>query len=445
MKLRFIYRSPNGDGGGGNGAADQAALLTKIKENVKQELEARGFQNEENVKAVVNQLLNGLPLEALRAYDAEKLQTTITGIAAELEKIKNNRSGDAGAANPIADFFEANQDAITALFQARKGVAEGGVEIKFNIRAAAVMTTGNTIDETTHAVPVELIESMSTAAFVAKRRGVEFINDIAEVTTVQSLPADRKTWLEEGDEQGAFAIVAEGGLKPLVSQGLVRNFAKSRKIAGKYVITEEFAKFRQDSLNIIRRLINDKILRELRAILVVDLNAQAAGYLGTTLDDTIVVPNDYDVIAAVAAQIESLNFIPDVLILNPQDKWRIRTNKDSDNRYLFPVVTENGTTKIYEFTVITTTYQPAGSLTLGESGLFKVEQEPITVRLGYGITTTSAVVSGTSVITSVVSDFDNNQMRMIVETFFLDYLATPNIGSFVKTTFATVKAALLKP
>ena len=444
MVKRFVYRSPDGDGGGF--ADEQAKLLEKINGNVAKEIEKRGFQDATGVQAIIAETLKGLPIEQLRSYDGgEGLKTIVNNIAGEVEKIKQQRSGDGSGSNPVEEFFNDNDGALKQLFQARQGVMDGGKEIKFNVRAAAVMGTTNTIDETTFSVPVALIESMSVAAFVPKRRGREFINDIADVTTVANLPADRKTWLEEGTEEGAFAVVAEGGLKPLVSQGLVRNFAKSRKIAGKYVITEEFAKFRQEALNIIRRLINDKILRELRAILVVDLNAQAAGYTGTTLDDTVVAPNDFDAIAAVAAQIESLDFVPDTLILNPQDKWRIRTNKDADGRYLFPVVTENGIVKIYEFMVVTTTYQPAGSFTLGESGLFKVEQEPITVRLGYGITTTSATVSGTSVITSVISDFDNNQMRMIVEAFFMDWLATPHIGSYVKTTFATVKAALLKP
>ena len=69
--------------------------------------------------------------------------------------------------------------------------------------------------------------------------------------------------------------------------------------------------------------------------------------------------------------------------------------------------------------------------------MYKIEEEPISVRIGYGIT-----VTGASPVTNVVGDFDNNQLRVIVEMFFLSYLATPNVGSIVTAEFATVKAAL---
>jgi hypothetical protein len=94
------------------------------------------------------------------------------------------------------------------------------------------------------------------------------------------------------------------------------------------------------------------------------------------------------------------------------------------------------------FRVLTSTYQTIGSFTLGESGLFKIEQESLTIRLGYGIDVTTAVVSATTVVTAVSSDFDNNRMRIIVENYFKDYIATNHVGSFVTTTFAIVKQAL---
>jgi hypothetical protein len=103
----------------------------------------------------------------------------------------------------------------------------------------------------------------------------------------------------------------------------------------------------------------------------------------------------------------------------------------------------DGVTRLLGFRVVTSTYQTIGSFTLGESGLFKIEEEPITIRLGYGISVTYTTVSGTSVVQDVISDFDSNKMRMIIETWFNDWLPTPYIGAFVKASFATVKAALL--
>jgi hypothetical protein len=428
------------------------ALLEKVKETAKTEIETRGYQNKDAVQALLNDALKDLPLEALRSYDAQKVNDSIRNIAAELEKVKQIRAGELDgnekeliqrSLNSLL-FPEDGKQSDVELMMRSKGAA-GLKEVVLNIRAAANMQTDNTINENNF--PLAMIESFNVIdGVVKKRRGTQYIFDIADVTTVAELE-EYTTWLEEGNSEGAFAIVAEGAVKPLVSYALVRNFAKAKKVAAKYVITEEFAKFRKKALSIIQNLINDKILRDYAAILTVDLQAQSASYVGTSLDDTFVAPNDYDAIGAVAAQIETLNFFPDLLIIHPQDKWRLSLEKDSQGRYymMIPMYNPDGLVSMMGFRVLTSTYQTIGTFTLGESGLFKIEQEALTIRLGYGIDFTTATVSSTTVVTSVSSDFDNNRMRVIVENFFKDYIATNNIGSFVTASFATVKAALLKP
>ena len=428
------------------------ALLEKVKETAKAEIETRGYQNKESVQALLDTALKGLPMEALRAFDGEKLNTSIKNIAAELEKVKQIRAGELDgnekeliqrSLNSLL-FPEDGKQSDVELMMRSKGGA-GLKEVVLNIRSAANMQTDNTINENNF--PLAMIESFNVIdGVVKKRRGTQYIFDIADVTTVAELE-EYTTWLEEGNSEGAFAIVAEGAVKPLVSYALVRNFAKAKKVAAKYVITEEFAKFRKKALSIIQNLINDKILRDYAAILTTDLQALAASYVGTSLDDTFVAPNDYDAIGAVAAQIETLNFFPDLLIIHPQDKWRLSLEKDSQGRYfmMIPMYNPDGLVTMMGFRVLTSTYQTIGTFTLGESGLFKIEQEALAIRFGYGIDFTTATVSATTVVTSVSSDFDNNRMRIIVENFFKDYIATNNIGSFVTASFATVKAALLKP
>lgn len=424
------------------------ALLVKMKETAKNEIETRGYQNKEAVTQAINDSLKDMPLDALRTYEKDKnaMNETIKNLAAEQEKLQARSQFTPGSEPPAVDFIremlEKNKGEIEKRF---KNVGHKD-EFKFDIqtRAAANMTLSNTIDNTTFSVPVTMVDSMSMDAFAKKRRGVQFINDIADRRVVQNI-TKYKTWLEEGTEQGAFAIVAEGGLKPLVSDGVVRNFAVAKKIAGKYVVTEEFSKFFSEAYGIIKGLINDKLIRDYSALLVTDLNAQAASYTGSALDGTFGTgANDYDAVGAVAAQEMALNFVPDVLIVNPADLWRIRLTKDSQGRYLFPVQNSTGGIDMFGFQVVVSTYQTAGSFTLGESGLFKIEEEPITVRMGYGIDYTVATIgtSGASGVTAVSSDFDTNRFRIIVETYFNDWIATPYIGSFVKASFATMKTAL---
>ena len=440
-------------GAGSEGGDEQALLLQKIGESVKGEIEKRGYQNAESVQKLMDTALSGLNLEALRSFDIEKQNQTLKNIAGELEKVKNIRMGIVESDDTkeliqrsINDLLFPAEGKMSDVELMQRNKGKGGTsEIVLNIRAAANMQTDNTINENNY--PLPMIESFNVIdGVVKKRRGTQYIFDIADVTTVAEIE-QYTTWLEEGNEQGAFAIVAEGAVKPLVSYALVRNYAQAKKVAAKYVITEEFAKWRKKALQIIQNLINDKILRDYAAILTVDLQAQAAGYVGTSLDDTFVAPNDYDAIGAVAAQIETLNFFPDLLIIHLQDKWRLSLEKDSQGRYymMIPMYNPDGLVSMMGFRVLTSTYQTIGTFTLGESGLFKIEQEALTIRMGYGIDFTTATVSGSTVVTSVTSDFDNNRMRIIVENFFKDYIATNNIGSFVTASFATVKAALLKP
>lgn len=430
MKFYWLrYLSPEGGGGGGT-ENEKDALLKQISKQMSDELEKRGYQTEKSVGSLIEKALEGLPLEALRSFDQSKIDEKIRNIAAEVDKVKTQSGPE--QRNGLKEALDKAMADIEVIM--RSG-GHDRREIKITTRAAAVMTTDNTITET--GLPEDILNSFSLDAFVPKRYGTQYIYEIADRTVNQEIE-EYKTWLEEGNNEGAFAIVAEGGLKPLVSANLVRNFAKAKKVAGKYVITEEFAKWRKEAYNRIRTIIRDKLVRDYSAILTTDLNAQAAGYTGSALDGTVVAPNDYDAIGAVASQIQSINFNPDVLIIHPQDAWRIRLTKDSEGRYLFPVVTENGQTVMLGIRVVTSTYQTVGTFTLGESGLFKIEEEPITIRIGYGITTTAAGGN----ITSVEHDFDHNRLRVILELFFRDFIATNHIGSYVRASFATVKAAL---
>ena len=334
----------------------------------------------------------------------------------------------------FAEMLDEKMPEIKQLFSKKSGA------VTLNLKAAATMTTDNTIDETTNSIPAELVESFSIAAFAAKRYGRPFISDIADRMTVSDME-QFTTWLEEGDIEGAFAIVAEGGLKPLVSAELVRNYAEAQKVAGKYVVTEEFAKFRRQAYTILQRIIRDKMVRDYEALLLTGINTEAVGYTGTTLDGTINDANDYDAIAAMIAQAQSLNFNPDVLILNPQDAWRIRLTKDTNGMYVFPVVTANGDTRVFELRLVVSTYQTAGYATIAEPGLYKIEEESISVRVGYGLTYTT----GGGNVTSVEDDFDHNRIRVILEMFFKQWLPTPYAGSIVRAQLSTVKAALETP
>ncbi|KAI0243873.1 hypothetical protein L0F63_006392 [Massospora cicadina] len=84
-----------------------------------------------------------------------------------------------------------------------------------------------------------------------------------------------------------------------------------------------------------------------------------------------------------------------------------------------------------------------GTFTLGESRVWKIEDEPITLKVGYG--TTVVMNEGGTAVVSVEDDLDHNRFRVIGEMFFLNYIASNHAGFFVTASFASVKAALTTP
>lgn len=460
------------NGGAGGGAPEPTAeekLLGQIKEKVSEELNNRNFQNREAVDVAIREmlfgkrdkdgkplddkalgLLGGMSLDALRKIDenfnASELKETVTKMAATIEKMKQNRKAQAEGTRKKSEIFREifkDEDFMRRcekVFNSR----DSHVQITLNARAAAVISMGGDagtpgLDDT--GIPEDIIESFSVDSFVRKRRPNEYIFDFVTRRTVPSI-TKYKTWLEESGEEGAFAVIDEGIVKPLVSKSLVRNTSQYRKIAGKRIYTEEFVKFRTEAYNIIEDLFNDQLMRNYCAVLVTSLLAAAASYIGSALDSQYVNPTDYHAIAAVCAQIEGLNFVPDVLILNPQDKWRIAMEQDKNGQFFLNVPTidpRTGLPSILGLTVITSNRVDVGNFIVGESGLYKVEDEPVTVKIGYGITVTGG---GGDPVTDVISDFDNNQFRIIAETFFHNYIASNHEGSFVYAAFADVKTSV---
>jgi hypothetical protein len=355
-----------------------------------------------------------------------------------LKEIGKKRNKSAG--NIVKDLLEekSNMEKIERIMKTRKG------NITLNVRAAVVMTTDNAgAPVGNDDLPDDLIESFSVSAFVPKRQAREYVFDMATRRTVSEI-TQFKIWLEEGDVEGGFAVVAEGGLKPLVSAGLVRNYVEYKKIAAKQVYTEEFAKFRKEAYTIVQRMIQQKLLRDYAALLTTDLLAEAAPYVSSALDDQYANPTDYHAIGAVAAQIEALDFFPDMLIMNPQDKWRIGLTQDQQGQFYLqiPVTNPQGQTQMMGFVLRTSNRIPVGYFILGESGLWEIEDEPIKIKIGMGVSVTGGTSNGGGNVTDVQADFDHNRFRVIVETYFRNYIASNNQGSFVYASFETVKAAL---
>lgn len=447
----LLFPSFNYNGGKlATGDADDEGteLLVKIKKQTEDMLKEKAFLTKDSVDKIVTEAMKSfkeLDLEELKALlgndEGKGIKAILKAQGATITALEEALKGGVKKPMTLKQHIDSEMDEIEKFLKTKN---DGFYDISLRsiaTKIAVPMTTANVVD--TSEVPDDLVESFSEGQFVAKRRPREWVYDLATITNVAEVEK-YKTWLEEGDIEGNFAIVAEGGLKPLVSVELVRNVATAKKAAGKYIVTEEVTKWRKRAYQIIQRIMRQQFLRDKADILETDLTALAAPYTASAFDGAVTDPNNFDAIAAVMSQIMALDFMPDMLVLNPQDKMLTMMSKAEDGHYFVnvPMIDPQGNVTLLGLTVRTSNKIEVGTFIVGEAGLWEIEQEGIQIRIGYGSTVVGGTSNGGGNVTDVQPDFDHNRFRVIVEQYFVNYLATPNEGSFVIATFDEVKEAI---
>lgn len=352
--------------------------------------------------------------------EMEKLQNIVKYQGATITAMKE-KANSAPQVSGLKGAFDREFDNLKSAIKDRKA--------GFVIKAVSehdggkIITTG-AVTTTTGASLFEG-DTMANELFM-KRKGVQYIHDIANVTRVAEVP-ENYSFYEEGSEDGSIAIVAENGLKPMVNLKLIKNHVEPKKAAGYITVTEEMMKYKDIAWGHIQRLFSDKVWRDYEKLLTADLMANASAYVSTSLDDTIAEPTDFEAIIAGVLQLESLNYQPDVLVINPADKWKLALTGTPNGQLILPYIQNGGQFGLLGLRVITTTEIEAGTFVLGESSAWYVQEEAPQLRTGL-----------------VNDDFIHNRMTILGEIFFLSFVPSNNAGAFLKATFNTVKEALKK-
>lgn len=343
--------------------------------------------------------------------EIEKMQSALKAQGATITAMKEKANQPQAMGLKAA--FDAEFDNLQKAVKERKA----GFVVKSEITTASVTSnTGAAMFEN---------GQMANGLF-EKRKGKQYIHDIANVTRVAQVP-ENYSFYEEGSEEGVIAVVAENGLKPNVNLKLIKNHVEPKKAAGYITVTEEMMKYRDIAWGHIQRLFSDKVYRDYEKALAADMMANAIAYVSTALDDTITEPTDFEAIIAATLQLESLNFQPDVLVINPADKWKLALTGTANGTLILPYIQNGGQFSLLGLKVITTTEVEAGTFVLGESSTWFIQEEAPQLRTGL-----------------VNDDFIHNRMTILGEIFFLSFVPSNNAGSFVKATFASVKEALKK-
>lgn len=371
----------------------------------------------------INEAMDEIRKNGASAEAMNKLDKAIEMQGTAIAKLKEQGLMGGKIENTMRKkFFDKFDEFKSALFKNGAGVTIKAID---EHNPDLIETTVNGI---TTADGSFLPENTQDAGTYFKRRGRAFIRDIANVAVVGEVP-EVVTYVDEGTEQGTFAIVAENGLKPQQFVTLVKSTVHKKKVAGYMVATEELMRDRRRAWAAIQRLFNNKLERNYETVLATELAEITTDYVSSALDGQVTNPGNTHAIIAAMAQLESLDFTPDTLVINPADKWAMAldTTPDGSNYIFLPVVLGGGEMRPVGLNVITSTLQPAGTFLLGESGTWEIEESGVELRAGY-----------------VNDDLIHNRQTMVLERQFVDWIPKSLAGSWMNGNFADIKEAITK-
>lgn len=407
-------------------------VATKIKDAVAPlqakldafEATAKGGATAEAVKAIEEEIKK----ESVKLEGIVKAQgTTITELQAKLSTTE--------AENESAlKTFEGKKDDINKVFKSGSGFVEFhmGYRVDKNGKYQLVAKAADVHNTTTTGANASVTEALSDAAILrvgSESAAIETLQRsrpwILDFVSVGNTTASALTWFDEVAKQGAFAVTAEGAVKPLVMYTFDRKSSDYRKVAGRAKITEEFNNDFPRLVSMIKDLMKIDCRNAMNDLILVDMIANATAYANAGLVGTINNATDWDAIAAAAGQLANVYYTPNVLVMNPNKGIIAASSKDTTGQYVNyePLMNEINAGNLQ---VIKHPSIAIGKFFIGDGSVYKVLLKgDVIVRIGYSN-----------------DDFDRNQYSLVVEQYFYSYISTARKPGLVYGDFAAIKTSI---
>lgn len=281
--------------------------------------------------------------------------------------------------------------------------------------------------------PATLLRVGAGSVINSQYRNSAWIFDLCNTINASYISAQPfAMWFDEQPKVGGSVTTAEGVTKTPTQYIYKLNSATYKKEATIIGITEEFhidfAQLESDLLNkgridVINR-VNQAILPDI--IAAATLYNQGVAFKGGA---GVVDVNDYDAVAALAAQVDNATFgsaKTNTAIMGTNKKYRMGIQKNNQGSYLNPPEVLNGVSFVGNPSIDTSSLGADG-LIAGDLKQYNIIlRGGLIVRVGY---------NGT--------DFGDNKFSTVMEQFYYDYISTVRKVAIVSgPDFATVKAAI---
>jgi hypothetical protein len=431
---------------------EKSALLETIgdeatksvqKELKTYEAKVKEFAEEavKNGNLITEKSFNDYKAAADKALDAikeiaTKQGTTLTEVVA---KIETNQIGT----KSIGEVFEENKEDLRKIYS--NGQGQKTFMINMNKKGDYVMTPFDTtkaagpnasIDGIGAGNVASITQSLDAATLLRVGAGSEINSQYRNSSWVFDLCRTIRAsfnssmpfamWFDELAKDGSSATTAEGGTKPSVQYKYQLNSQTYKKEAALVGFTQEFAlDFAQLESDIRGKAAVDVINRVNAAILPNIIAAATAYNSGVSFQGGTPVPdaNDFDVIAAMAAQVDNATFgaVANAAVTSTFKKYRMGITKNAQNSYLNPPAVLGG------IGFVGNPDMAADSVLVGDLKQYNILlRGGLIVRVGY---------NGT--------DFAQNMYSVVLEQFYFDYISNIRKVAIVKgPDFATVKTAI---
>ena len=261
-------------------------------------------------------------------------------------------------------------------------------------------------------------------------------SEIRQFSNVATINARTLVYTELKDSTGDAEWVPEGGLKPSMTATIKEVVVSAGKVALTATLTEEtLTDLPQLVAEVQAEIINKIGIEEENGILygsgsdgeIKGVFSDIPEYSLTSIK--VDKPNNFDAIIAAYTQVVStskMNYVPNIVRVNPIDLANMKLTKDANGQYLFPPFALQDGTLISGVQI-----RPSTSITEGEFVLGDFRYLNIRDYVGLSIT-----------FGWVNDDFQKNQVTMVGEKRLLAYIKSNYKTAFVKGAYKTIKEAI---
>lgn len=261
-----------------------------------------------------------------------------------------------------------------------------------------------------------------------------------QAVSVGSISTARALWIEETDEQGTPVFIAEGSAKVQLSSLWIEKTATVQKIGVYGKVTTELMADLPQLISYIQSSLMKRLSVVVENNLLTGPGTGVTLYGAKTLATTfsaganaglIDMANEFDVLDAVALQVEIANGVPNAVFIHPSTWAKMKGLKDTTGRPIWKdyVDPKTGDVVYAGMKIITSTAVTAGEFIGGDMEVLHVlYRDQLSIQIG---------LDG--------NDFTNNLKTILVEQRLVQFASANDTPCIVKGVFATAKTALETP